>query len=56
MSTPTEKPKNENDYILVGDKNSRVLAAETDYVAIKKLASLIRKGGGEVTIFKAIKG
>lgn len=56
MSTPADKPKNENDYILVGDKNSQVLATETDYVAIKKLATIIRKGGGEVTIFKAIKG
>lgn len=48
--------KVENTYILVADKTSQVLATEVDYVAIKRIAALIRKAGGECTIFRAIKG
>ena len=51
------KPKpNQHEYILVSDKTSEVLKSDSDYVVIKKLAGIIRKAGGEVTIFKAIKG
>jgi len=45
----------EREYILVSDKNSKVLKSSTDYQEIKKLANLIRSAGGEVTIFKEVK-
>jgi len=53
-STPA-KPT-EHEYLLVSDKKSEVLKSSSDYMEIKKLAGFIRKAGGEVTIFKAIKG
>ncbi len=46
----------EHEYLLVSDKTSEVLKSDSDYMVIKKLAGIIRKAGGEVTIFKAIKG
>lgn len=48
--------KVENMYVLVADKTSQILATDVDYVAIKRIAALIRKAGGECTIFRAVKG
>jgi hypothetical protein len=45
-----------NEYILVSDKDSKVIACERSYLAIKGIALLCRSSGGEVTIFKAMKG
>ena len=61
MENNTEVPRTtvkptEHEYILVSDKTSEVLKSDSDYMTIKKLAGIIRKAGGEVTIFKAIKG
>ena len=49
MSKPTE-------YILVSDTTSKVLKSSESYQEIRNLATLIRKVGGQVTIFKATKG
>lgn len=43
------------EYILVSDRDSKVLKSSTDYYEIKRLYNLIVKAGGEVTLFKAIK-
>lgn len=44
------------EYLLVADKTSKVLLSTLDYYEAKRLANLIRKGGGEVTLFKSTKG
>lgn len=41
------------EYLVVGDKDSKILKSTTDYHEAKRLANLIRRGGGEVTIFKS---
>lgn len=44
------------EYILVSDTTSKVLKSSTSYQEIRNLAVLIRKGGGQVTVFKSTKG
>ncbi len=51
-----DPPKEDKEYILVSDKTSEVLKSSESYQEVKKLAGIIRKGGGEVTIFKRTKG
>lgn len=46
---------NVTEYLLVSDTTSKVLKSSTSYIEIKKLANLIRRGGGQVTIFKSTK-
>ena len=46
----------ETEYIVVADKTSKVLLSTTSWQEAKRCATLIRKGGGEVTIFKSTKG
>lgn len=53
---PAVKSYSDHEYALVFDRTSEILNVNSDYVAIKKLAGVVRKAGGEVTIFKAIKG
>ncbi|MBK7804325.1 MAG: hypothetical protein IPJ55_17020 [Chloracidobacterium sp.] len=48
--------KSAKEYILVSDLTSKVLKSSENYQEIKNLATLIRKGGGQVTIFKSTKG
>lgn len=49
-------PKDDpTEYLLVSDKDSKILKSGT-YRELKLLAGLIRRGGGEVTIFKPTKG
>ena len=48
--------KRTTEYLVVADKTSKVLKSTEDYNEAKRLASLIRKSGGEVTIFKATRG
>ncbi len=43
------------EYLLVSDLTSKVLKSSTNYPEVKKLANLIRRGGGQVTIFKSTK-
>lgn len=53
---PDEGP--EAEYILVADKTSEVLSSCLGWKnagEMRKTASIIRKAGGEVTIFKATK-
>lgn len=47
-TTPTE-------YLVVSDKNSKVILSSTEYREVVKLANLIRSAGGEVTVFKSLK-
>ena len=44
------------EYLLVSDKDSKVLKSSLDWYEVVKLANLIRRGGGEVTIFKSTNG
>lgn len=44
------------EYLLVSDKESKILKSSLNYYEVLKLAIIIRKGGGEVTIFKSTKG
>ena len=43
------------EYILVSDLDSKVLKAGT-YLELKVLAGIVRRAGGQCTIFKATKG
>lgn len=45
-----------HEYIVVADKTSKVLLSTADWNEAKRFANLIRKGGGEVTVFKRTKG
>lgn len=54
----TDPPESESEYILVSDKTSEVLLSALGWKnasELRKTASIIRKAGGEVTIFKATK-
>lgn len=46
----------ETEYLVVSDRDSKILMSTTDWYEAVKLANLIRRGGGEVTIFKSTKG
>ena len=46
----------EVEYIVVADKTSKVLLSTNNWNEAKRYANLIRRGGGEVTIFKSTKG
>lgn len=48
--------KNPTEYLLVSDVTSKVLKSSLSYQEVRNLATLIRKGGGQVTIFKSAKG
>lgn len=50
-----QPPPGPTEYLLVTDKDSKILQSG-GYNEMKKLAGLIRRGGGEVTIFKSTKG
>ena len=52
---PAAKTK-DYEYILVSDTKSEVLYSHDSYMTVKRTAGMIRKAGGQVTIFKAIKG
>ena len=43
------------EYIVVSDKDSKVLFSGTYHECLRH-ATLIRRGGGEVTIFRSTKG
>jgi hypothetical protein len=47
--------KLDTEYLVVSDRDSKILKSTTDYYEAVRLANLIRRGGGEVTIFKATK-
>jgi len=49
------KKKEQLEWLLVTDKTSRILKASADRYELVKLANVIRRGGGEVTIFKSTK-
>ena len=50
---PTSKTVTE--YILVADRTSKVVYSSTSLAQIKSYALFVRKGGGEVTVFKSTK-
>lgn len=43
------------EYLLVTDKDSKILKSSLDYLELLRLANTIRRSGGEVTIFKSMK-
>lgn len=43
------------EYLVVTDKTSKILLSTTNYYEAVKMANLIRRGGGEVTVFKSTK-
>jgi hypothetical protein len=51
VELPTETK--EREYLLVTDKSSEVIISDADYNKVLKMANIIRKAGGEVTIFKS---
>lgn len=50
-SDPTEP----TEYLVVSDKNSKVILSTTEYREAVRMANLIRAAGGEVTVFKSLK-
>ena len=48
--------KTEIEYIVVSDHDSKVLKSTRNWSEAVRLANLIRRGGGSVTIFKSTKG
>lgn len=50
MSTPST-----TEYLVVTDKDSKILLSTPNYYEAVKTANLIRRGGGEVTVFKSTK-
>lgn len=51
-----DKPTEETvEYLVVSDKNSEVILSSENLGDCRKLATKIRKCGGEVTLFKSIK-
>lgn len=42
------------EYLLVSDTKSEVLKSSTDLNDLRKVAGMIRKAGGQVTVFKAM--
>lgn len=44
------------EYLLVSDKNSKVLLSTSNWSEAVKTANMIRRADGVVTIFKATKG
>lgn len=55
MST-TKNPTKSTEYLVVADKTNKALVRTTTYPEAVRFANLIRRGGGEVTIFKSTKG
>lgn len=56
MDKKPKSPKLPTEYLLVSDRDSKVLKSSENWYEIVKLANLIRRGGGEVTVFKSTKG
>jgi ABC-type nitrate/sulfonate/bicarbonate transport system ATPase subunit len=43
------------EYLVISDKNSKVLLSTHDYIEAKSLSSKIVQAGGSSTVFKSIK-
>jgi hypothetical protein len=48
-------PTAPTEYLVVSDKNSKVILSTTDYKETVRMANMIRAAGGEVTVFKSLK-
>lgn len=60
MSNPSKKPGFHGDppaveYLVVTDRDSKIVLSTLDYYEAVKLANVCRRTGGEVTIFKSTK-
>ncbi len=53
-SVNPEESARPDEFILVTDKTSEVVLSSRDFDECRKLASIVRKCGGEVTIFKSM--
>lgn len=49
----TKKLNLPTEYLLVSNHDSKVLKSDTNRYELLKLANIIRRGGGEVTVFKS---
>jgi hypothetical protein len=49
----SKKPKTPTEWLLVTDKTSKVLKSSLDRYELVRLANVIRRAGGEVTIFRS---
>lgn len=56
MELPPPVLEGDKEYIVVSDKNDKVVLSTTNWYEALKLAGRIRKCGGECTIFAATKG
>lgn len=57
MSEPLDymaEDDTDREYLLVSDTKSEVLKSSTDLGELRKMAGMIRKAGGQVTVFKAM--
>lgn len=51
-STATEK---DSEYLIVSDTNSKIILSTNDYKHAVKTLSMIRRAGGQVTLFKSLR-
>lgn len=56
MKPEISRVAREHEYLVVTDRDSKVLLSTPKYNEAVKTANLFRRSGGEVTIFKALKG
>lgn len=56
MPTKSVKPKELVEYLVVGDTTSEVILSTSDWGEAKRTATMCRRAGGSVTIFKSTKG
>jgi hypothetical protein len=54
-ATAETKKLPSTEYLVISDKNSKVLLSTHDYIEAKALSSKIAQAGGSSTIFKSIK-
>jgi ABC-type nitrate/sulfonate/bicarbonate transport system ATPase subunit len=54
-TTNKEKLAKVVEYLVISDKNSKVLLSTHDYIEAKALSSKIAQAGGSSTVFKSIR-
>jgi hypothetical protein len=54
-TTNKEKLAKVVEYLVISDKNSKVLLSTHDYIEAKSLAAKIAQAGGSSTVFKSIR-
>lgn len=54
--TVVKKEPDTKEYLVIADRNSKILLSTTEWSEAVKCANLCRRASGEVTIFKSTKG